>query len=289
MTPVYCLLPERACIEVRGADAASFLHGQLSRTVDTLAREHAPLAAWLDARGRVRALFRVVRLDDRFLLLTERDAAATIVPKLRMFVLRAAVAIEPNDDWRLAALVDASGAAGTAPPVDTPRDTLVPRGGLRWVRVGPRLWHVLGTRAAIEDFEPSIARAPAPVAALAELELGIPAIGAAVADRYVPQMLNLDRLDALSFDKGCYPGQEVVARVQHLGSVKRRMRRYACDPATPPAPGAEVATAAGEPAGEIVRAAPAGGGFEALAVVDDAAAGGELFVAGARLREQPLP
>ena len=55
MSPVYSLLPERACIEVRGADAASFLHGQLSRTVDTLAASHAPLAAWLDARGRARA------------------------------------------------------------------------------------------------------------------------------------------------------------------------------------------------------------------------------------------
>jgi folate-binding Fe-S cluster repair protein YgfZ len=82
----------------------------------------------------------------------------------------------------------------------------------------------------------------------------------------------------------------VVARVQHLGSVKRRLRRYASDSAaSAPAPGAEVATAAGQPAGEIVRAAPADARFEALAVIDDAAAAGELVVAGTRIREQPLP
>lgn len=290
MSPVYSLLPERACIEVRGADAASFLHGQLSRTVDTLAASHAPLAAWLDARGRARALFRVVRLEDRFLLLTERDVVAAVVPKLKMFVLRAAVAIERNDEWLVSALVDAAGAAAAAPPADTPRDAAVVRGSLRWLRVGPGLWHLLGTRAAIESFDATVERASASAAELAEIRLGIPSIRAAVADRYVPQMLNLDRLDALSFDKGCYPGQEVVARVQHLGSVKRRMHRYASDSAAaPPAPGAEVTTAAGQPAGEIVRAAPADGGFEALAVVDDAAAAGELVAAGTLIREQPLP
>jgi folate-binding protein YgfZ len=203
--------------------------------------------------------------------------------------MRAAVDIEPADQWRVAALVDASGAASAAPPADTPRDSVLIRGDLRWVCVGAGLWHVLGTRAAVEGFDPSVARGADSVAALAELRLGIPAIRAAAADRYVPQMLNLDRLDALSFDKGCYPGQEVVARVQHLGSVKRRMRRYAAASAAPPAPGAEVASAAGQPAGEIVRAAPADGGFEALAVVDDAAAAAELFAAGVQLHEQPLP
>jgi folate-binding protein YgfZ len=291
MSPVYCLLPERACIEVRGADAASFLHGQLSRAVDTLESAHAPLAAWCDARGRVRALVRVVRLEDRFLLLTERDVVATVVQKLRMFVLRAAVAIERNEAWHVAALVDGSGLASSAAlSPDTPRDALVVHGELRWVRVGPGLWQVLGTRAAVEGFDASIARGNEAIAALAEIRLGVPAIRAAVADRYVPQMLNLDRLDAVSFDKGCYPGQEVVARVQHLGSVKRRMRRYASDSAfAPPSPGTEIATAAGQPAGELVRAAPAEHGFEALAVVEDAAAADELVVAGARIREQPLP
>ena len=73
MTPRYGALPDQGCIEVRGADAAAFLHGQLSRTVDSLDASRAPLAGWHDAKGRVRALLRVVRLPDRWLLLAPRD------------------------------------------------------------------------------------------------------------------------------------------------------------------------------------------------------------------------
>jgi len=80
-------------------------------------------------------------------------------------------------------------------------------------------------------------------AALAEIELGIPAITPALAERFVAQMLNLDGLDAVSFDKGCYPGQEIIARIHNLGGVKRRARRYAA-PVAPPALGTPVHTVA---------------------------------------------
>jgi folate-binding Fe-S cluster repair protein YgfZ len=102
-------------------------------------------------------------------------------------------------------------------------------------------------------------------------------------------MLNLDVLDAVSFDKGCYPGQEVISRVHHLGSVKRRMRRYACDATAPPAPGAGVVAVDNADVGEVVRAARVGQDCELLAVVEHSAAGGTLTVGGARLRELPLP
>ena len=132
-------------------------------------------------------------------------------------------------------------------------------------------------------------RAPADEAALAEIELGIPAIGLPLVEHFVPQMLNLDLLDALSFDKGCYPGQEVIARVHHLGSVKRRMRRYACSSAAAPSAGTAVLDGAGTAAGEVVRSAGAAETAELLAVVDQAAARGVLKVDGAGLRELPLP
>jgi folate-binding Fe-S cluster repair protein YgfZ len=101
-------------------------------------------------------------------------------------------------------------------------------------------------------------------------------------------MLNLDLLDAVSFDKGCYPGQEVIARVHHRGSVKRRMRRYACA-VQPPQAASTVVGAGGAEVGEVVRAAPARDGVELLAVVERAAAAHELLVSGERLRELPLP
>jgi len=290
MPPRYCQLPSYACIAVHGKDAASFLQDQLSRTVDTLDGRHAPLAGWHDARGRVRALFRVVRLEDRWLLITPRDVAAATVNRLRMFVLRAAVKIGVADDASLAAMVgadagwlaahgfgDTAGAGGVAA-----------RGALSLIRLGARLCWAVGPPEQVDAFEPELERAPESAALLEEIALGIPAVGTALVERFVPQMLNLDLLDAVSFDKGCYPGQEVIARVHHLGSVKRRMRRYACAAGAAPPPASAVVGADGAEVGDVVRAAPSEHGAELLAVVDHGGAAG-LVAAGCPLRELPLP
>jgi folate-binding protein YgfZ len=290
MTGRYCALPGRAAIEVRGRDAAAFLHGQLARALDVLVPGAAPLAAWLDSRGRVRALPRVVRLgEDRWLLSIERDVAEATASKLRMFVLRSAVTIAVGD-YACGALVgtDDAGLLAVGLPAETPVDTAVTRGAAHAIRIGPVVWQLIGPAAALDDLGGALERGPASLAQRAEMALGIPAIGAAAADRYVAQMLNLDRLGAVTFDKGCYPGQEVVARVHNLGSVKRRARRYASSAAAPPA-GAAVLTAAGEPVGEVVCAADAPVGSELLAVIDHAAADAELSVDGVPLRAEPLP
>src|SRR6185436_11993033 len=111
-----------------------------------------------------------------------------------------------------------------------------------FVRVGPSYWQALGAPAALVSLTEGLDGTSAAEAALAEVRLGIPAITRALAERFVAQMLNLDALDAISFDKGCYPGQEIIARVHNLGGVKRRARRYGA-PAEPPAIGASVLAA----------------------------------------------
>jgi folate-binding protein YgfZ len=119
--------------------------------------------------------------------------------------------------------------------------------------------------------------------------LGIPAITPTLAERFVAQMLNLDVLGAVSFDKGCYPGQEVIARVHNLGGVKRRLRRYATVGAAA-AIGTTIVTLDGAAVGEVVRSAPNGTGSELLALVDNTAADVSLSTsAGAQLRALPLP
>jgi len=289
MTPRFAS-SSSACIEVRGADTATFLNGQLSRAVDALDAAVAPLAGWHDPRGRVRALLRVVRRADRWWLVTPTDVAAATAKRLAMFVLRAAVNLEVAADVGVGALIDADDAwlAARGLPSSTPMNGVVTLGTLACVRLGPSLWQLIGPRAAVDAFAPELPRASESDAALAEIRLGLPSIGAPVVEHFVAQMLNLDLLDAVSFDKGCYPGQEVIARVHHLGSVKRRMRRYACDSETPPASGAAVVTADGTNAGEVVRAARAQRASELLAVVEHSAVGA-LAVEGAVLRELPLP
>jgi|SRR6185503_2365093 len=286
----HAALLDTVCLEARGADAAAFLHAQLSRVVADLDPDVAPLAAWADPRGRVRALVRVVRLPERWLLVTPRDGADELLKKLGMFVLRSKVTLARADDIHVTALLDDDDewlAATGVRSVDELPNRLVRRDDLTFVRVGPSYWQALGTPARLVSQTAGMKEASAGEAALAEIQLGIPAVTAAVADRFVAQMLNLDVLDAVSFDKGCYPGQEVIARVHNLGGVKRRARRYG-SPADLPAVGAAV-LAAGAQVGEVVRSAPARSGCELLAVVDHSAADLPLTCAGAPLAELPLP
>jgi folate-binding protein YgfZ len=286
----YAALRDTVCLEVRGADAAAFLHAQLSRAVADLDPAFAPLAAWSDARGRVRALLRVCRFPERWLLVTPRDGADELLRKLRMFVLRSKVTLALADDVGVAALLGdgAEWLAGrdVAATAIGPNQ-LVRRGAVSLLRVGPSYWQAVGTSDALRTFAAGLSAAEAAEATLAEIGLGIPEVPLALADRYVAQMLNLDRLGAVSFDKGCYPGQEIIARVHNLGGVKRRARRYAA-PIDPPALDTPV-FAGDTQVGEVVRSAAAPAGCELLAVIENAAASDSLTCAGTPLAELPLP
>jgi folate-binding protein YgfZ len=285
----HAALRDTVCLEARGADAGAFLHAQLSRSIADLDETLAPLAAWADPRGRIRALVRVCRRHDRWLLLTPRDGADDLLKKLRRFVLRSKLTLAHTDEVHVAALLGdaAEWLAARGVRVDDTPNRLVTAEELAFIRVGPSYWQALGTAEALASLTAGMSAASATEAALAEVRLGIPAITSALAERFVAQMLNLDELDAVSFDKGCYPGQEVIARVHNLGGVKRRARRYG-SPAAPPTIGAAV-LAAGAQVGEVVRSAPARSGCELLAVVEHAAAGSALTCDGAPLAELPLP
>jgi folate-binding protein YgfZ len=285
----YSALSETVCVDVRGADAAEFLHGQLTAAVLAMDPAEAPLAAWADARGRVRAVVRVCRLQGRWLLVTPRDGAADLVKKLRMFVLRSKVTVGLVEDVAVAALLghadDVLAHNGVRSDVEPNRT--VHSKDLCFIRVGEAYWLVLGPSPALRELGATLDTAPDAAAALAEIRLGIPAITPAIAERFIAQMLNLDELGAISFDKGCYPGQEIVARVHNLGGVKRRARRYAMRAAAPAA--ASPVQSGEDIVGEVVRAAPTDSGCELLAVVDHSAASAALTCAGAALVELPLP
>lgn len=214
---------------MRGAEAYDFLRRQLTQNPPDDAA-HFTLAAWNDAKGRVRGLFRIVRTTEGPLLIAERDGLDALLAKLRLFVLRSDVTLTHADSHGVAAVIgnpdallaergialDAVGAAADA-------------SGLTWLRLGPALVHVAGPSSELERLGRGLGLAEPAQAALAEIRLGLPYIGTALVERYVPQMLNLDRLGAIAFDKGCYPGQEVVARLHHRGAVKRRLTRLVGD------------------------------------------------------------
>jgi folate-binding protein YgfZ len=287
-----CALPETAVISVTGDDAASFLQAQLSQDIGQVGSTRSALAAWHDPRGRVRALFRVLRVGGEWLLVTDASLAENTVAELRRFVLRARVELDVRDDWAAVALVGPSDRelAARAVALDAGVQSVTAAREILWLRIGPELVHGLGRAAALRSLDLRISPT-ADAAVSAEIRLGLPSVTARLAGKYVPQMLNLDRLGALAFDKGCYPGQEIIARTQNLGSVKRRARAYYTR-AMGISTGLEISDATGRTAGEIIRTATHDGGTDLLAVVELERAHGSLAVQGtpsAVLEEIPLP
>jgi folate-binding protein YgfZ len=197
-------------LAVTGTDARAFLHAQLTADIEKLAPERAALAGWCTAKGRLLATFFVIPSPDGFLLQVARDIAPAVAKRLSMFVLRSKVKITDESD-RLAQLGvwnadwSEAGVAWDGPNVR------VPMGARRFLLAGPGLGD--SCSRGEDDWT------------LEEIRAGRPLISAATQDKFVPQMVNLEKLGAVSFSKGCYPGQEIVARAQHLGEVKRRMAR----------------------------------------------------------------
>jgi folate-binding protein YgfZ len=283
-------LPHVRLLCVTGPDATDFLQAQLSTRVDNLAPQCSALAGWHDARGRVRAVFRILRITDGYLLETPADLAEQLCQAMRMFVLRADVRVELTDlvCAGIAATAGQTSPAGAATPAaadlilpDTPGDVAV-AGPVSAVCVAPGCWHFIAPADVLTglddaDSGPTVA---------AEIRAGIPQVDSRTTLQFVPHMLNLDRLGAIDFEKGCYPGQEVIARTQHLGSVKRRARAFSLDlpaqAATVPESDTPIVDSGGERIGEVLRAArDADGSVVLLAVVTLASLDGDVRLGAA--------
>jgi folate-binding protein YgfZ len=275
-------LKDHAVIAVSGRDARKFLHAQLTQNIENLPSDRATLAAWADARGRVRAVFHVVPDGDHWLLVTSADLVAELLPKMRLFVLRDDVVLAHAAELTVAAVVGDARAwlSGRGIALASSMNALAHAHAIAWLRVGHDLVYAIGAHEAIHATCAALGESPPGQAELAAIHAGLPIIDRALLERYTPHMLNLDRLGGIAFDKGCYPGQEIVARTENLGAVKRRVRRFKAELTQVPARGSAVLDASGAHAGEVLRAAPAASGIELLAVVPVDA--GALTLEGSR-------
>ena len=268
-----------AVLRVSGADALAFLQGQLTADVGEVGAAASRLAAWCSPKGRVLATFRLLAdpAGGGYLLVCERWFVAKLLARLRMFILRADVRIDDvSGEVGVAgvagtrALPDRAAAWARAAEVDDAAvfgETViarVPDRHRRFVVAGP---HV--SIASIAAPRAGCARRAGDGAwHLADVCAGVARITEDTSDAFVPQMLNLDRLRAVSFEKGCYVGQEIVARAQHLGRIKRRAYVGRTDTAV--AVGDPIVDAArnGSPkVGEVVAAQPHPDGGSAACVV----------------------
>ena len=195
-----------------GADARAFLHAQLTNDIANLPSDRAVLAGWCTAKGRLLASMLVIPRGEGFLLQLARDLAPAIAKRLSMYVLRSKVKVaDESDAWAQYGVWDSSlNLSGVAWDGDVVT-VRVDEG--RFLRIGP------------VDRLSLAATRPEDAWTLEEIRAGRPLISAATQDKFVPQMVNFEALGAVSFQKGCYPGQEIVARAQYRGEVKRRMVR----------------------------------------------------------------
>ncbi|SDV51455.1 CAF17-like 4Fe-4S cluster assembly/insertion protein YgfZ [Chitinasiproducens palmae] len=270
-------------IDVVGADALSYLHNLLTNDVEHLDTAAARLGGFCSPKGRLLATFVYWRLSDAetpgVRLLLSADLHETMLKRLRMYVLRSKVSL--SDASATHAVYGVFGepgavAAALARHVDALPDTTLGRADgpdatvIRLsdvaLETGPQaryLWIVPGARAGAELAE---GFAPAALQSWEWLEVraGEPRVVAATSDRFVPQMINYEALGGVSFRKGCYPGQEVVARSQYRGTVKRRATLAHAERMTV---GSEIFVAGdgAQPAGLVVLSAPAPtGGVDAI-------------------------
>lgn len=311
---IVCLLDGLGLISAAGADATNFLQGQLTCDMRLIDAAHSRPGGLCTPKGRLLALPWIFRHEERYLLLLPVSLLQPTLTRLSRYVLRAQVTLEASP----LALLGASGpnipelieAAGLSVP--STEDGVTQSGECTVVRLPgtrPRFLIVAAPATLAALWPQLIVRArPAAMPAwdLLDISAGLPRVLPETLEEFIPQALNLDLLGGIAFDKGCYTGQEIVARVHYRGTVKRRCY-LAAGPGDPPAPGTPIYGAsepggddtggegsqpAGQTIGHVVLAAQdPDGGFLCLASVaqDRAAAGGLRLDADCTLtlREPP--
>ncbi|MBU4610224.1 folate-binding protein YgfZ [Achromobacter sp. GG226] len=259
-------LTDLSFVTANGVDAVPFLHGQLTQDVQGLAPDAARPAAYCTAKGRILGSLLVWRdSGDGVQALLPASTAAGVVKRLRMFVLRAKVVLADAAAGIAGVWADAPDAvaalAAQVPGLPTSAwQRLTTPEGTTWIAApcadtGPAgRWWVIAPGAAVEPTPQALASWHAQ-----DIAAGLPWVEAAAQELFTPQMVNLDLLGGVSFTKGCYPGQEIVARSHYLGKQKRRMLHGHVD-AIGAVAGQDVfdAVRGGEPIGRVVSAAVLG-------------------------------
>lgn len=274
-TDALALRTDLELLEIAGPDAPRFLQGQCTADVEGLPAGRWTWAGYCNPKGRLLATFRVGRSDAAYLLQLPAGTAEGLANRLRRFVMRSKVTLTPLDKLPVVVWVTGTGTSRLA------------LGALQTPAIAPGEFRNTGNAAIFgtaEGFVAHLVRDSASALAialptgpidprlsdLADVRAGLPWIVPATEDAFVPQMVGLDRIDGVSFTKGCYPGQEIVARTRYLGTVKRHLHHLVL---AGPAAAGDPVFAGDQQVGTVLSAvAVPGHAVEALAVIEGAAA-----------------
>ena len=289
------LLPAFGVLRIAGPDAIGFLQVQLTNDARLLADGRTQVSALCTNQGRVIAIARLRQTEEAVYALLPTEVLAKVATQLRKFVLRAKVEILQAADLHVGAIYSGAAArtamksqfdeaALTMSPVPLAGATEVVTfqyaEGREVVAAPAPAWRAI---SGLSLSRPS-AHAWADWLA-ADIAEGLPQVFAATSEQFIPQMLNVDLIDGVSFTKGCYTGQEIVARTHHLGRVKRRAMRFVLSPGDAPAPMSNLLVDDGAKAADVLMTAELSDRIELLAVTNLDAAGRPLRTPDGRVAE----
>lgn len=269
-------LLQLSCLEIGGGDAKEFLHNQLTNDVNHLKPGQAQHTAWCTAKGRMLSNFVNYAVPDGYKMIFQAELLPGILKRLQMFVLRAQVSIKDCSGTLVhlgvagTEAVDVLRDAGFVVPEEPMMTSYQPDGVVirlsaerfilaLGVEKAPVVWGRLAPRLTI---------AGSSAWDWLDVKEGVPWITLATKEEFVPQMADFEKLGGVSFHKGCYPGQEIVARTQYLGKVKRHLYRLESSACLSPGEDLFSPSVPDQAAGKVVSCAPApDGAFVALAVI----------------------
>lgn len=232
---LYTELPETACYEVSGEDAQSFLQSQFTNDVNDISATQGQLNSYCTPKGRMLAIFYLCQWQDKYYLIIPKEIASTVMQRIQMYIMRAKVVItECADQLQINALFGEQANRTlaalniSAPTQDYQTSSFENGFCLRVPGIVPRYLVISNEQAAKELtslVSDNLSASTPEYWQWLDIMSGIPMLYTETQEAFVPQMANLELINGVSFSKGCYPGQEVVARLHYLGNANRRMYR----------------------------------------------------------------
>jgi folate-binding protein YgfZ len=261
-------------IEASGEDAKTFLHSQFTSDINHLAEGQAQHTGWCSAKGRLQASFLAWRNGDSYQLALALDLKEAIQKRLQMFVLRTKVKLTSPSTilLGLSGPQAAEALSDAALPCPAEAMTSATASGVSVIRLETSRFIIAAPESAIAELWQKLSVKARPVGVPAwrwlDIQAAFPLVTLATKEEFVPQMADFEKIGGVSFHKGCYPGQEIVARTQYLGKVKRHLYRLTSPQALSAGDALHSPDNPDQACGMVMTAAPSpAGGYEALAVV----------------------
>jgi folate-binding protein YgfZ len=282
----FCTLSHEGVLAVRGADAGKFLQGQLTCNLNYLSDSRASLGARCTQKGRMQSSFRILLEGDGVVLAMASELLEPQLADLKKYAVFSKSKLTDESAAWVRFGLEHGDSALTSLGLDLPTETdsVVRNEGLIAIRVSPHraeLWVPADQADAIKTKLASmLAQGELNQWLLGQIRAGIGQVMSSTRELFIPQMLNLQAVGGVSFKKGCYTGQEIVARMQYLGKLKRRLYRLSLNATELPEPGTQLfAPSHNSAIGEVVLAASTGENIELLAVLQaEAAEAGDLHL-----------